>query len=176
MRFQAGRVDGAYLIEPDVSEDERGWFVQLLVEKELGAQGLTDRFVRSALSFNRISGTLRGLHYQRAPHEDAKLVACVAGAVFDVVADIRPDSPTFGRWEGFELTAANRRMMFVPAGVAHGFETLADETTVLYHIAAYFAPDAGAGVRWDDPTLGIAWPAPPRVVSEQDRSFGFLKP
>ena len=176
MRFQASRIDGAYVIEPDVSEDERGWFAQLLVEKELGACDISHRFVRSALSFNRTLGTLRGLHYQRAPHEDPKLVACVGGAMFDVVADVRRGSRTFGQWEGFELTAANRRLVFVPAGVAHGFETLADATTVLYHIAEYYVPGAGAGIRWDDPTLGIQWRAPPRVISEQDQRFGFLEP
>jgi dTDP-4-dehydrorhamnose 3,5-epimerase len=175
LKVHVSKVDGVCVIEPDVSEDERGWFAQLFAEKEFGALGIDVHFVRSALSFNSAAGTLRGLHYQRAPHEDAKLVTCVGGAMFDVVADPRPGSRTFGQWEGFELTPVNRRLVFVPPGVAHGFETLADATTVLYHIAQYYAPSVGGGIRWDDPTLAIKWPAPPRVISKQDQSFGFLK-
>jgi dTDP-4-dehydrorhamnose 3,5-epimerase len=114
---------------------------------------------------------LRGLHLQRAPHADAKLVTCVRGAFFDVVADVRPGSPAFGTWEAVELTADNHRSVFLPEGLAHGFQTLVDDTTVLYHLGAYYEPSASAGVAWDDPTLAIAWPLPPAVMSPQDRQW-----
>jgi dTDP-4-dehydrorhamnose 3,5-epimerase len=169
-------IAGVRLIEPAVSTDERGWFAQLYEERELAAAGFAARFVRSALSFNRHASTLRGLHFQRPPHEDAKLVTCVAGALFDVVADIRPGSATFGGWMGFELSAANRRVLALPAGTAHGFLTLLPDTTVLYHIGAYYVPGSGSGIRWDDPTLAIEWPAVPEVMSQQDRVWELLQP
>jgi dTDP-4-dehydrorhamnose 3,5-epimerase len=173
--IERSRVHGALLLQPSVMEDERGSFVEIFQTRELVAHGATGSFVRSALSANTRAHTLRGLHFQRAPHHDAKLVACIAGAVFDVVVDIRPDSPSFGQWEAFELTAANRRAVYLPEGVAHGFQTLADHTTVLYHIGAYYVPEAGAGIRWDDPRLGIQWPHPPTVISDRDAAFGFLQ-
>jgi dTDP-4-dehydrorhamnose 3,5-epimerase len=172
------RVDaiaGVRLIEPAVSVDERGWFAQLYEERELAAAGLPARFVRCALSFNDRAFTLRGLHFQRPPHADAKLVACVAGACFDVVADIRPGSKTFGCWMGFELSAANRHAVVMPAGAAHGFLTLLPNTTVLYQLGAYYAPGSGGGIRWNDPALAIEWPALPAIISQQDRSWGPLQ-
>jgi dTDP-4-dehydrorhamnose 3,5-epimerase len=171
---QRERVPGVLLIEPRVSSDDRGWFAELFQAQELREHGYAGDFVRSALSFNQRAGTLRGLHFQRAPHQDAKLVTCVGGALFDVVVDVRPESPAFGRWEAFELSAENRRALFIPAGVAHGFQTLDDATTMLYHIGAYYHRDAGGGVRWDDPTLGIRWPAPPTTMSAQDTQWASL--
>ncbi|MGE3274319.1 MAG: dTDP-4-dehydrorhamnose 3,5-epimerase [Vicinamibacterales bacterium] len=176
MTLHETRLAGVFLVDPPVAADDRGWFAELFQARALAAAGWTGGFVRTALSHNARRGTLRGLHFQRAPHADAKLVTCVSGAFFDVVADIRPGSPTFGRWEGFELTAANRRLVFMPEGVAHGFQTLADETTVLYHIGAYYAREAGDGIRWDDPTLAIAWPLAPTGLSDQDRGWGPLRP
>jgi dTDP-4-dehydrorhamnose 3,5-epimerase len=173
---RAEAIAGVRLIEPAVSADERGWFAQLYEERELASAGLTGRFVRSALSCNRRAFTLRGLHFQRPPHGDAKLVMCITGALFDVVADVTPGSPTYGCWMGFELSAANRRVLAMPAGTAHGFLTLVPDTTVLYHISAYYVPGSGAGVRWDDPTLAIDWPAVPAVLSDQDRNWGLLLP
>lgn len=172
MRFSAGKVDGVYLLEPDLHQDERGWFAEIFSRGTMAERGFPDGVRRTALSHNHRALTLRGLHYQRHPHEDAKLVTCVSGAAFDVVADVRPSSRTFGQWQGFDLTAANRLAVLVPAGVAHGFETLTDATTLLYHLGADHAPEAEAGIRWDDPTLAIGWPRPPEVVSARDRALG----
>jgi dTDP-4-dehydrorhamnose 3,5-epimerase len=168
------RIPGMLVVEPSTASDDRGTFTELYQARELARHGWRGAFVRTAISHNRRRATLRGLHFQRPPWADAKLVTCLRGAMFDVVADVRPSSPAFGSWEGVELTAENRTCVFVPEGVAHGFETLDDETTLLYHIGAYHEPDASAGVRWDDPALGIAWPLPPVVLSDQDRAWGPL--
>jgi dTDP-4-dehydrorhamnose 3,5-epimerase len=169
------RIPGVLILEPAVAADARGSFAELFQARELEHHGFEGGFVRSALSHNHRRATLRGLHFQRAPHADAKLVTCVRGAMWDVIADIRPDSPTFGAWESVELTEENRTCVFLPEGVAHGFETLADDTTVLYHLGTYYARESSTGVRWDDPTLAIAWPLPPEVLSEQDRGWGLLR-
>jgi dTDP-4-dehydrorhamnose 3,5-epimerase len=133
---------------------------------------LACEFVQTSVSHNAVAGTLRGLHFQAPPHEEDKLVTCVRGSLFDVLLDLRRDSPTFRSWFGVELSAGNGRSVFVPAGLAHGFQTLEDETTVLYNISAYYRPEAARGVRWDDPAFGIEWPpAETRVISERDRSF-----
>jgi dTDP-4-dehydrorhamnose 3,5-epimerase len=169
------RIPGMLVIEPATLADERGGFTELYQMRGLAQHGWQGSFVRTALSYNRQRATLRGLHFQRAPFADAKLVTCVSGRLFDVIADIRPDSPAFGQWEHVELTAENRVSVFLPEGVAHGFETLADDTTVLYHLGAYYERDASGGVRWDDPALGVVWPLPPAVMSEQDRAWGALR-
>jgi dTDP-4-dehydrorhamnose 3,5-epimerase len=168
------RVQGAFLIESSSSADDRGTFTEVYQLRSLAERGWHGGFVRSAISHNHKSGTLRGLHYQRAPHSEAKLVTCIRGAVYDVIADIRPDSPTFGQWDGYELTPENRRALFLPEGVAHGYQTLCDETTVHYHLSDYYSPQLGAGIRWDDPTLAIRWPLPPSRLSDQDQRWGFL--
>lgn len=140
--------------------------------KEFEDHGLACEFVQTSVSHNAVAGTLRGLHFQAPPHEEDKLVTCVRGSLFDVLLDLRRDSPTFRSWFGVELSAGNGRSVFVPAGLAHGFQTLEDETTVLYNISAYYRPEAARGVRWDDPAFGIEWPpAETRVISERDRSF-----
>ena len=174
MTVRTTRIPGMLVLEPDVAADERGTFAELFQQRELVRHGWTGAFVRSALSHNRRRGTLRGLHYQRSPHADAKLVTCIRGALWDVIADVRPDSPTFGTWESVELTEDNRVSVFLPEGVAHGFETLTDDTTMLYHLGAYYERQASAGVRWDDPSLAIAWPIAPAVLSDQDRGWGLL--
>ena len=143
--------------------------------QKLAAAGWHGSFVRSAISHNHTRGTLRGLHLQRAPYSEAKLVVCIRGAIYDVMADIRPDSPTFGKWDGFELTPDNGRALFLPEGVAHGYQALCDESTVHYHLSNYYAPEAADGIRWDDPTLAIKWPLPPSRLSDQDKRWGFLK-
>jgi dTDP-4-dehydrorhamnose 3,5-epimerase len=174
MTIRSTRIPGAYIVDAAVSADARGSFAELFQLRALAELGWKGHFVRSAISFNPERATLRGLHFQRPPHQDAKLVICLTGALFDVVADIRPESPAFGTWEAFELSPGSQRAIFLPEGVAHGFQTLADDTTVLYHIGAYYAHDASDGVRWDDPTLAIQWPTPPAVMSEQDRKWGLL--
>jgi dTDP-4-dehydrorhamnose 3,5-epimerase len=169
------RVQGAFLFEPQIFVDDRGSFTEIYHLHALAERGWNGSFVRSAISHNHCRGTLRGLHFQRAPHAEAKLVICVQGAVFDVIADVRPDSPTFGLWDGYELTSDNRRALFLPEGVAHGYQTLADNATVHYHLSDSYAPQLADGIRWDDPTLDVQWPLPPAMLSEQDRRWGFLK-
>jgi dTDP-4-dehydrorhamnose 3,5-epimerase len=174
VKIHSSRIEGVFVIEPTSAADDRGSFTEVYQLRILAEHGWRGSFVRSALSHNHRRGTMRGLHFQRAPHAEAKLVICVSGSVFDVVADVRPGSPTFGQWEGFELTPQNRRAVFLPEGVAHGFQALADDTTVHYHMSDYYAPQLGDGVRWDDPTLAVQWPIPPTVVSDQDRRWGPL--
>jgi dTDP-4-dehydrorhamnose 3,5-epimerase len=174
VKLHPTRVHGAFLIEQTVFGDDRGSFAEVYQLRALAERGWHGQFVRSAISHNHQSGTLRGLHFQRAPHAEAKLVMCIRGAVYDVVADVRPDSPTFGQWDACELTADNRRAFFLPEGVAHGYQTLSADSTVHYHLSDYYAPQLGDGVRWDDPTLAIQWPLPPSMLSDQDKRWGFL--
>jgi dTDP-4-dehydrorhamnose 3,5-epimerase len=171
---RAADIPGVLVVEPAASSDARGTFIELFQARTLAAHGWSGAFVRSALSHNGQRGTLRGLHFQRSPHADAKLVTCVRGALFDVVADVRSGSPTFGRWIGMELSAANQRALFLPEGVAHGFLTLTDDATMLYHLGAYYDRDASSGVRWDDPLLAIEWPDAPAIISDQDRQWEAL--
>ena len=175
MTLHPSRVEGVFLIEPTTAADDRGSFTEVFQLRVLAERGWHGSFVRSALSHNHHRGTLRGLHFQRAPQQEAKLVICVRGSLFDVVADVRPDSPTFGQWDAFELTPENRRAVFLPEGVAHGFQTLSADTLVHYDLSDYYMPQLGDGVRWDDPTLAIQWPTPPSVMSDQDRRWGFLR-
>lgn len=179
MRFRETTLPGAWLIESEPVADERGYFARAWCARELKAHGLADSFAQSSVSFNRRRGTLRGLHYQAAPHEEAKLVRCTQGTVYDVIVDLRAESPTLGAWYGVELSAANGRTLYVPPGCAHGFETLTDDAELLYHISVEYRPDAARGVRWDDPTLAIDWPLPDPILSERDRAlpcFAALRP
>ena len=145
------------------------------IAAELLAHGLTDRIVQCSISYNRRRGTLRGLHYQVAPHEEAKLVRCTVGAIFDVAVDLRPDSATYCQWVGAELTAANRTALSIPEGCAHGFVTLTDDAEVAYQISAAHAPEAARGVRWDDPAFGVEWPVVVEVINERDASVSRLR-
>jgi dTDP-4-dehydrorhamnose 3,5-epimerase len=172
MRFSPTAVLGAYVVELERREDERGFFARAWCRREFAEHGLETDFVQSNIAFSRRSDTLRGLHYQRPPHEEAKLVRCTRGAMFDVVVDLRADSPTYRCWFGIELTPENGRMLYVPRGCAHGYQTLADETETFYHVTAAYAPEAEAGVRWDDGAFGIEWPpAPERLISPKDASW-----
>jgi dTDP-4-dehydrorhamnose 3,5-epimerase len=171
MRFLPTRLDGALLIELEPHRDERGSFARLWDGALFSERGLEPGLAQVSVSSNPKTGTLRGLHFQLPPYEEAKLVRCIAGAIFDVIVDLRAGSPGYGRWEGFELTRSNGRQLYVPKGFAHGFQTLADDSEVLYFISTPYAPTAAAGLRWDDPTLGIGWPVPPRVISERDRTW-----
>jgi dTDP-4-dehydrorhamnose 3,5-epimerase len=172
MNVKETKLAGAYVLEPRRFEDERGFFASAWSEKELAALGADGRFVEGNFSYNRRRGTLRGLHYQAAPFGQAKLVRCTRGSVFDVGVDLRPDSPTYGRWLGVELSAENRLMLYVPDGFAHGYLTLEDETEVLYLVTNVYAPQSGRGVRWDDPTFRIEWPdVGELIINERDRTY-----
>lgn len=171
MIFRETTVIGAWVIEPERLADERGFFARAWDGEEFAARGLAPALVQCSLSYTRARGTLRGLHYQTAPHEEAKLVRCTAGAVFDVAVDLRPDSPTFKRWFGVELSAENRLALYVPEGCAHGLLTLTENSEVLYQMSALEAPEAATGVRFDDPAFGIEWPASVVVISDRDRSY-----
>lgn len=171
MTFTETPLKGAFIIEPERFEDERGFFTRTWSEREFAERGLDARLVEVNVSFNRRKGTLRGMHYQAAPHGQTKLIRCTMGAISDVIVDLRPESPTFKRWAGVELTERNRLMLYVPAEFAHGFQTLEDDTEVLYQMSAPYVPETARGVRWDDPAFAIHWPATPAVISERDRGY-----
>jgi len=174
MIFTESALSGAFTIEMEHIEDERGFFARSFSEEEFAAHGLPARMRQSNLSFNSRRGTLRGMHYQADPHAEDKLVRCTAGAIYDVIVDLRPRSPTERRWFGTELTARNRRSLFVPKGFAHGFITLCDESEVLYMMSASYAPGFGRGVRWNDPAFGIVWPIEPTVIAGRDAAYPLL--
>jgi dTDP-4-dehydrorhamnose 3,5-epimerase len=171
MKFHSTRLTDVWVIESDVFEDERGSFERVFSRVELEAQGLELPVDEGAVSRNRLVGTLRGLHYQAAPHAQTKLVRCGRGAIHDVVVDLRPDSPTFKEWVGVDLSAANRRALYVPRGFAHGFMTLEENSEVVYLISGASVPNAARGVPWNDPAFGIKWPTTPQVMSAQDRAW-----
>ena len=171
MLFTETALKDAHLIAPQPIEDERGFFARAWCVDEFARHGLNPRLAQCNISYNVARGTLRGMHYQAAPHEEAKLVRCTAGAIFDVIVDLRPDSPTYLRHLGVTLTAANRQMLYVPEGFAHGFQTLEDHTEVFYQMSTSYAPGSARGLRWDDPALGIRWPEPPTAMSERDRTW-----
>jgi dTDP-4-dehydrorhamnose 3,5-epimerase len=177
MRFTKLDIVGAFLIEIEAHHDERGFFARTFCKSEFANHGMNATLVQCSTSFNARRGTLRGLHYQAAPHEETKIVRCTAGAIFDVIVDSRTRSSTFGTWFATELTSRNRRMMYVPEGVAHGFQTLEDESEVFYQISTEFTPEAGRGIRWDDPHLSIPWPLrEDRIISPRDAEFPGLIP
>jgi dTDP-4-dehydrorhamnose 3,5-epimerase len=172
MIFHATPLPGVWTLEPQRHADDRGHFARTWCRDECAAHGLNPALAQCSSSFNRRRGTLRGMHFQRPPHAEDKLVRCTRGAVFDVALDLRPDSPTFKRWHGVELSADNGAALYVPAGCAHGFQTLADDSEVLYLISTPYAPDHAAGVRFDDPAFGIAWPDAARaIVHARDRAY-----
>jgi dTDP-4-dehydrorhamnose 3,5-epimerase len=171
MLFTPAELKDAYIIDIDRREDNRGFFAQTWTQSEFESRGLVSRIAQTNLSYNRIKGTLRGMHFQRVPYAEAKVVRCVRGAVLDVIIDLRPDSPTFKRWIGVELTAENRRALYVPEGFAHGFQTLEDDVEVMYQVSQTYTPSAADGVRYDDPAFGIAWPLPATEMSAKDRCW-----
>jgi len=172
VRFVATPIAGVHVVELERHEDERGFFARAWCREELAAAGLNSDLSQCSLSRNVAAGTLRGMHLQRAPHEEAKLVRCTRGAIFDVAVDLRADSPTHGMWFGMDLDADSGRALYIPEGCAHGFQTLVHDTDVFYAISAPYAPEAASGVRWDDPFFGITWPGVPRrILNERDRSW-----
>jgi len=171
MIFIETKLKGAFIIEPEPLGDERGFFARTFDQKEFEAHGLNPRVMQCNISFNKKKGTLRGMHYQIAPYQEAKLVCCTKGAIYDVALDLRLDSPTLKQWIAVELTAENRRMLYIPEGFAHGFQTLEDNTEVFYQMSEFYHPESAKGVRWNDPAFGIVWPDDIRVISDKDRQY-----
>jgi dTDP-4-dehydrorhamnose 3,5-epimerase len=171
VKFTPTLIQGAFLVHIEPIEDERGFFARTWCREEFSRQGLSPDLLQSSVSFNRSRGTLRGMHYQVAPHQEAKLVRCTMGTIYDVIVDLRPDSQTLRRWIGVELSAVSRRMLFIPEGLAHGFITLQDDTEVLYQMSGAYHAESARGVRWDDPAFAIRWPTAPRLISERDRTY-----
>jgi dTDP-4-dehydrorhamnose 3,5-epimerase len=174
LKFLATPLAGAYVIELEPIEDERGHFARSFCQNDFRAHGLDPVVAQCNVSFNRRRGTLRGLHYQAEPHAEAKLVRCTRGAVWDVIVDLRKHSPTLRQWFAAELTAANCRSLYVPDGFAHGFQTLVDDTEVLYQMSEFYHPESARGVRWDDKSLAIQWPVKAAIISPRDRMYPSL--
>jgi len=171
MNFIETKLSGAFIIEPERREDERGFFARTFCRSEFEERGLDARLVQCNVSSNRRKGTLRGMHYQAAPHAEAKLVRCARGAVYDVIIDLRPGSHTFAQWVAVELTPSDCRMLYIPEGFAHGFQTLEDDTELTYQMSEFYHPEAASGVRWDDPAFAISWPLDVSMISAHDRNY-----
>lgn len=171
MKFTRTRLADAVLIEPTRHADDRGFFTRVYCADTFAAEGLATDYPQANHSHNARAGTLRGMHFQRAPHREVKLVRCVRGAIHDVILDLRAGSPSYGAWQGFDLTAENGHMLYVPAGFAHGFQTLTDMSDVTYMVSHRYTPGAEGGLRWDDPALGLVWPLPVAVISEKDAAW-----
>lgn len=175
MIFKETLLKGVYVIETQPAHDERGFYARTWCRREFESRGLDASFVQGGVSFNRKKGTLRGMHYQVDPSPQTKLVHCGKGSVYDVILDLRPASATFRKWVAFELTADNRRMLYIPPGLAHGFQTLEDDTEVWYQMAGFYDPQSERGVRWDDTAFSIRWPPGERTISDRDRSFNGIE-
>ncbi|MBZ5634683.1 MAG: dTDP-4-dehydrorhamnose 3,5-epimerase [Acidobacteriia bacterium] len=171
MTFRHTKLPGVFEIGLESIPDERGFFARCWCQEDFRNNGLNPNLVQCSISFNARKGTLRGMHYQAPPFAEAKVVRCTSGAIYDVVLDLRPESPTFRQWIAVLLSAANRNMMYVPEGCAHGFLTLEDETEVFYQMSEFYHPESARGVRWNDPEFGITWPSEVKVISERDRAF-----
>jgi dTDP-4-dehydrorhamnose 3,5-epimerase len=171
MKFIRTSLEGVWLIDLEPARDERGFFARTFCEREFSAHGLETNYPQHSTSFSARKGTLRGMHFQREPHAEAKLVRCLSGKIWDVIVDIRPPSPSYRRWQAFELTAENRLQLYIPKGFAHGFQTLNDNTEVGYLISEFYVPEAASGFRYDDPAFQISWPLSVAVISEKDRSW-----
>ena len=170
MKFTETKLKGAYVIEVEPLVDERGFFARSWCQKEFAEHGLNPNLVQCNISFNLKKGTLRGMHYQAKPYQEAKLIRCTRGAIYQVVIDIRPDSFTFKQWVAVELTAENRKMLYVSKGMASGFQTLMDDTEVFYQMAEFYHPESGRVVRWDNPAFEIEWPIEMKIISDKDNS------
>ena len=171
MRFRPTRLHDVRMIELQAARDERGAFTRTFCAREMAAEGLATAFVQASFSRTERTGAVRGMHFQRAPHAEVKIVRCIGGAIYDVLIDIRPASPTYMQWEGYELAAGDSRQLYVPTGFAHGFQTLAPATEVSYLMTEFYAPESAAGIRHDDPAFGIAWPLPVAAISPKDRGW-----
>jgi dTDP-4-dehydrorhamnose 3,5-epimerase len=177
MIFTETRLPGAYTIELEPIHDNRGFFSRVMCKREFDAHNLTTGFVQANITFSPEKGTLRGMHYQIRPHKEVKLVHCPRGAIYDIIVDMRPDSPTYLEWIAVELTAENRKMIYIPGGFAHGYQTLVDNTEVFYQVAQFYAPKFERGFRWDDPAFQIEWPETSHLIlSEKDRAWPDFQP
>lgn len=176
MTFTETPLAGAFLISIERKEDERGFFARSFCQEEFRRHGLDTRVSQCNISFNKKKGTLRGMHFQAAPHEEAKLVRCTMGEIFDVIVDIRPASKSYGKWFAARLSAGNRYMMYVPAGFAHGFQTMTNDAEVFYLMSNSYHPESARGIRWNDPALSVRWPLMDPIVSPRDKSFSDWKP
>jgi dTDP-4-dehydrorhamnose 3,5-epimerase len=172
MRFTALKLAGAFLVDIDRHEDDRGFFARSWCATEFTERDLSVDIRQCSISFNARKGTLRGIHFQSAPHQETKVVRCTAGAIYDVLVDVRSESPTYREWLALELTAENRHQLYIPPGIAHGFQTLCDASEVFYQISNDFVSSSSQGIRWNDPAIGVRWPEPvPTTISERDRTF-----
>jgi len=171
MIFHPTEFAGAWLIEPELVSDERGAFARTWCAREFEQRGLNPQLVQCNVSLNHRRGTVRGMHFQREPHAEAKLVRCTRGAIFDVIVDLQPESPTYRRWSGFELSADNHRTLYIPERFAHGFQTLTDDAEVFYQMSREYHAASATGVRWDDPAIRVEWPLPVSIISTRDQSW-----
>ncbi|HLE11309.1 MAG: dTDP-4-dehydrorhamnose 3,5-epimerase [Bdellovibrionales bacterium RIFOXYD12_FULL_39_22] len=176
MIFKETSLAGAFTIEPERREDQRGFFARTFCVKEFEQHNLDSRLVQANYAFSKSKGTLRGLHYQRSPMSETKIVHCIHGAIWDVIVDLRQSSPTFGKWFAEELTSNNRKIMYVPKGFAHGMLTLTDDVEVLYMVSEFYSPTHERGIRWNDPFLNIVWPNVPTIISAKDNSWSDFNP
>jgi dTDP-4-dehydrorhamnose 3,5-epimerase len=174
MRFYETELQGVFIIEPEIIADDRGFFACSWLAMEFEARGLNSRLVQCNISFNKLRGTVRGMHLQIKPHEQAKLVRCTRGAIYDIAVDLRVDSPSRYKSVGIELTSDSHRMLYIPEGFAHGFQTLTDSTEIFYQLSKYYKPESERGVRWNDPALGIEWPLPVTVIADRDANYPLL--
>lgn len=171
MKFLPTTIADAWILDIEPMLDERGFFARSWCREEFTKHGLNTDLAQCSISFNKKRGTLRGMHYQVKPYEETKLVRCTRGAIYDVIVDLRPESPTFKKWISMELSADNRRMLYIPPGFAHGFQSLIDDTEVFYHISTIYRPEFARGVRWNDPAFGIEWPVIEKILSRKDLQY-----
>ena len=170
--FTETKLAGSFVVGLEPRKDERGFFARTWCRREFQEQGLVSDIVQSNLSYSNRTGTLRGMHYQVAPHEETKVIRCTRGAIYDVIIDVRPSSATYGKWEAFELSDTNHTMLYVPRGFANGFQTLTDDVELVYHVSEFYSPESERGIRWNDPYFRIRWPdVPARTISEKDRNW-----
>jgi dTDP-4-dehydrorhamnose 3,5-epimerase len=177
MVYKETRLKGAFIIELEKIDDIRGFFSRVWCQKEYETNGLNPNIAQCNLTFSATKGTLRGLHYQIAPYQEAKSVRCIRGKIYDVIVDLRPDSPTYSQWLGFELSAENRKMLYIPENFANGYLTLADNTEVFYQVSQFYSPGSQGGIRWNDPSINIKWPKSANlIITEKDKNWPDFKP
>jgi dTDP-4-dehydrorhamnose 3,5-epimerase len=174
MIFTETKIKGVYIIEPELLTDERGFFARSFCKEEFQKHGLETDIAQCNISYNKKKGTLRGMHYQVQPFEEAKIVSCTKGSIYDVVVDLRRDSPTYCQWVATDLSEKNFKMLYIPRGFAHGFQTLEDDTMVYYQMTEFFHPECARGGRWNDPRFGIPWPLKNSIISNKDRNYNFF--